>query len=153
MKIALIFILTIITLSESYAANDARQICEMNREVAAQMNSQLPQKVDAMTSLEGMSALFINGECTIVLNYIIDESMLINQYIEGHVEAGGDKISRSQALAFIDSDDIRLDLAQTMAGQATDNMKEIAKIPNVIVKVVYTTDMRSISPFIVEIEP
>jgi len=32
-------------------------------------------------------------------------------------------------------------------------MKEIAKIPNVIVKVVYTTDMRSISPFIVEIEP
>jgi hypothetical protein len=153
MKIALIFILTAITLSEAYASNDAKKICEMNRNIAAQMAPQLPQKIDAMTSLEGMSAFYINGECTITLNYIIDESMLINQFIEGYVAAGGEKLSRSQALAFIDSDDIRLDIAQTMAGQSTGNMKEIAEIPNVTVKVVYTTDMRSISPFIVEIEP
>lgn len=146
-------ILMMLVFYDASANEDAKEICDRNRDIARQMSTQLPAQIDPMTSFEGMSALYLNGECTIVLNYMLDESMLIEQFIEGYMANGGGKLSRSQALNHIDSNDIRQDLAQTMAGQVSDNVKEIAGMPHVTVKVIYTTDVRSIAPFVVDIRP
>lgn len=148
------FITTIMLTSQNiFASEYARKLCDETRNSADQMYSQLPMQIDPMTNLLGMTALYINDECTVMFKYVIDEQMFIDDFISGYYSTSGEKITSAQAIDFLNTDYVRKEVVNYLSSQATDDMINAAKIQNVNLQLIYSMDNGNIRTFSVKIKP
>ncbi|BDY05745.1 hypothetical protein [Ferrimonas sp. YFM] len=140
-KFSLILLLTVLSFG-SYAKT-AKEACKVLKGVAAELQEQIPLKVDYMTTLSGVQALYVSKSCMLNYMYIIDTDQLLKEMVAEN------ELTREENVAFLKTDEGFSNLEQVLgqiANNAKDRFEVFTEIKGMKITYTYTFDDLSFKP-------
>ncbi len=142
-KLLIMLIIIVIPLTTASANDEAKEFCTAIQSNLADINKQLPVKLDIMTSMIGASALYMRDKCTITYSYLIDERKFLEstrQSIESDPVGRIFEPTRQDLIEFANTAEGRDSFKQAMLFNLPDDFLRLTRLPFVDVQLSYGFD-------------
>ena len=132
------FVALLLAAPLSYSQDSGEKYCHDFQNGLEELNRQLPSQIDRFTYLEGGSAFYISGICTITYMYSVDSDELISLTHES-LKRQGDNISRSEIIDYLNSPEGDNLMREIQERIVNNHFKDLLRgAPDIQLTIVYT---------------
>lgn len=131
------------------AWSGAEDYCDAVKNTARELSPQLPIVYDSTTTWVSLSAVYINGQCRIDHEYLLDSWALID-VVHEHLRTRRADVTREALIDFYGSEDGANEMRVIAEDKIRQRLPDMMEVPGVIFRAHYSTE-GPIEPFTVEI--